>query len=291
MVTFSPPLAHGVHDSTAATLPAHHADSWDLSRSAPLSSEELNALICAYQGTGCQNSRDRIIESHLRLVAKISRRYQAKGASFDDLMSEGVLAVMRALENFRTDRGVSFTSYAFVAVEHAVRNAARSEGEAVKVPSRERRRAAMRYRAESAFFAQHGRKPAATDLSAMPDAEQAGLSAAPGARPPARSISLDAEQGDQAIRGSSVLAAMDASPAETVEAVDERGALQRAIGELPPAAARVLALRFGLDGSARMSPSQVAKHLGLSPRVVDHLLGDAMRRLRVAVEGNPLAKA
>jgi RNA polymerase sigma factor (sigma-70 family) len=259
-------------------------EGWDLCRSAPLPTDTLTAAILRYKQTGCVEARNRVVETHLRLVAKICRRHSRRGASFDDLMAEGALALMRAVDGFDPERGVSFTSYATAVVEHAVRGAARDGHSTVKVPSRERRRLAQRYKAESTFFAEHGRWPTAPDFAgAAPSGRSTQPTLASGME-----VSLDGDS-EQRASISSVLADGRPLPVDEVAAVDTVSSLRGALERLTPVGAEVIRLRFGLGGSPRLSPRDCARRLGLTDRALHSQLEGALRVLRQAVRTDPRA--
>jgi len=263
------------------------SEGWDLCRSQPLPTDTLNAAILKYKETGCLEARNRVVETHLRLAAKICRRHARRGGSFDDLMAEGALALMRAVDGFDPQRGVSFTSYATAVVEHAVRGAARDGHSTVKVPSRERRRLAVRYKAESSYFAQHGQWPTSPETLAQIAPGTQSRSNQP-TLASGMEVSLD---GDSEHRGaiSSILADTQPLPNEAVEAFDTVQNLRCALERLTPVGAELIRMRFGLGGSPRLSPKDLARRLGMSDRALQNQLEAALRCLRQAVCVNALA--
>jgi RNA polymerase sigma factor (sigma-70 family) len=212
----------------------------------------------------------------MRLVAKICRRYARGAATMDELMSEGAMALVGAMERFNPERGVSFTSYAAVVVDHAVRHAARSTGSVVRLPDRERRRRAERARAESAYFARHGRPAIGPDLAGThPAPALPHLSAGAGA--PDRSLGSEVSAGRTMAE---VLASEGPSPAEAAELQDLLAALRSAVETLPNGAAEALRARFGALACAIETGRRGGGEGGLSRRGLDAAL--AMLRRRVA---------
>lgn len=269
-------------DLTEHTRPrarAVRANGWDLSSNDPLDPAELAGLVREYKSDRGTLTRNRIVESHLRLVAQIAWRHAGRGTQFEDLMPEGALALIRALDNYDPERGVSFTSYASVVIEHAVRSAAVESGGLVKLPSRERRRAARRFRREMEFFALHGRAPSAEDLMAW-------AREAPEDRPtgtvrlgPGRVVGRIGDAED-AVAAVDTIADGQPSPAQRAEAMDDAQAVESAVKRLPPSAAEALALRFGLGGTGKLTVAEIAAKLRLSQRAVDALVTDALKTLR-----------
>lgn len=253
---------------------------WDLSSNDPLDPQELADLVRAYKESAKTATRNRIVESHLRLVAQIAWRHAGRTMQFEDLMPEGALALMRALDNYDPGRGVSFTSYASVVVEHAVRAAATEGHGLVRLPSRERRRAARRFRREVEFFGQHGRAPSAEDLMAW--AREAPEDAAPagGVRLVPGRVSGKAGDADDTTATVDTLADGQPTPAQRVEAMDDAALVERAVRQLPTPAAQALSLRFGLGGVGKLTASEIAAKLQITQRAVDALVADALKTLR-----------
>lgn len=260
---------------------------WDLGRFKPLAPEMLCKEIELYKSSGDIEHRNRIVESHLRLVAKNARRYSGTTASFDDLMLEGTLAIMRALDSFDPARGTCFTSYAACAVEHAVRDAARSASSGIlRLPARERRKAAIQYRVETTFYAQHGRAPDASDWNAALPENARGTTRSH--MPLARELSLDGTgSAEQAF--SITPADGRPGPVEEVSLSEESNHVSRALDELPPAARESVRMRFGLGGQAKLSLAEIGRRLQLSPHAVELTIADALRRLRRLMSSTRLA--
>jgi RNA polymerase nonessential primary-like sigma factor len=237
-----------------------------------------------YRETGSVVARNRVVETHLRLVAKICRRHSRSGSSFDDLMAEGSFALIRAVDSFDPGRGVSFTSYATAVVEHAVRGATRRDT-AVKMPSRERRRVAQRYYAETQYFASHGRLPSAPELRAQsgdstpsaPSTRFVHLGGVHGAE-----VSLDASPSVENTFAR-VLADRRPLPPDLAEVGDTLDSLRSAIDRLPTASAEALRLRFGVGAGPRPAPRRTGKRSGVSERVVQAQVDAALRQLRESV--------
>lgn len=275
-----------IQSQSAERRVAVNAAGWDLSCSEPVSREELSSLIRKYKDEGCIESRNRVVETHLRLVARVARQQAASDSNFDDLMTEGALALIRALENFDPSRGVTFTSYACTVIEHAVQ-AAGVPGGLVKVPTRERRRAAARRRLEAEFFARHGRMPSAQDLAQTDEGRSVCGSDVVLLRSAPLGVSLDAPLGEGGVRE----VVFEASPSAAAEAFDEAQLIRRALERLDPVSAEVVRLRFGLAGGGELSTPEIASKLALSRRNVEVLLGRAFRTLRERVRDEELSGA
>lgn len=255
-------------------------DGWDLSNSDPLPPDELTRQIALYKNEGSIEARNRVVESHLRLIAKASRKHSLPSSSFDDLMLEGSLALLRALDSFDPSRGVPFTSYACAVVEHTVRGASRGDRGVMRIPPRERRKAAIRFRAETTFFAQHGRNPNQDEWDTI-RADSVGtdsvVSASSPTPPGIRTELADGALQDMVVQDRGPL------PSEVVESHDTADRVKSALEALRADMREIVRLRFGLGGVPKLSIPEIAERLGQNPRSVDHMLRDAFRKLRSAM--------
>lgn len=266
-------------------IPTPRLGEWRLDGSPPVPPEEIDTWIRHYKATGCQEARNRVVESHLRLVAKYAKRYATRGAAFDDLMAEGAIALMRAVDNFDLTRGVAFTSYAAAVVEHAMRGAFTRGRAIIRVPGSERRRVSARHRVENEFFLEHGRRPHPGEVERT-GAVRTGVSSAtlPATGQP---VLLGGSRDDDAPQAADILVDGGASPAEQIETRDMARRVEDALRHLPPLTAAALRMRFGLDGQPQLSAGEIMDRLNVSPRRLETMLADAMRRLRASVRVDP----
>jgi RNA polymerase sigma factor (sigma-70 family) len=257
------------------------AGDWRSAGSEPLSRQELRECVTVYKETGCTNARNRIVETHMRLVARAARQYAADSTAFDDLMIQGALALLRAADNFDPARGVSFTSYATTVVEHVV-HAAAGAPSLVHVPSGQRRRVAARRRLEAAFFAAHGRKPNTSELVHFARARKTDLALSSEPVNTNPTVSLD----EPLAFGTARINTIEddhRSPADTVSARDEAQLVQNALQGFSADIAHIVCLRFGLQGQPQLSPAEIAARLGMEKREVDQILDHALSTIRASV--------
>lgn len=121
---------------------------------------------------GDQEARRRLIQANLRLVVSIAKRYQNRGLSFQDLIQEGSLGLMRAAEKFDPARGFKFSTYATWWIRQAVTRALADKGRTIRVPVHVNETVNKLRRVARAFWLSHARHPSVEEL-----AQAAGLSA------------------------------------------------------------------------------------------------------------------
>jgi RNA polymerase primary sigma factor len=243
----------------------------------PLLTREREVELARRIEAGDRSARDEMIESNLRLVVSIAKRYQGRGLSFEDLLQEGTLGLIRAVEKFDRHRGFKFSTYATWWIRQAV-SVTSDESGSIRIPTALAQRMRM-LRATSASMEATGRGPPtaeelAEETGLSRDQVEEGLALAA-----VRIDSFDRPVGDGDVRLGDLVSEDRADDADRVVAhVTARGILD-ALDD--PTERRVVELRYGLDGRPEtMGLDEVGAEMGLSRERVLQL--EVMARQRLA---------
>jgi RNA polymerase primary sigma factor len=282
-VVSSATVPSGQGHSNSANIYQLYLD--EINRTKLLTPEEELGLALKVRN-GDEPARQHMIKANLRLVVAIARSYQDYGLPLLDLISEGNIGLMKAVDRFDPGRGVKFSTYAAWWIKQAIRRGLANQSRTIRLPVHIRVKLSNVRRAVAQLHEELEREPTDEELAAEvgASAEQIASWRSAAAQP----ISIDAQLGDDdgQTYGEVIADENAEEPSEGVENQFNRGTVLGLLARLPDRHAEILRWRFGFDGGEAQLLSDIAIRLQVSRERVRQIESAALSKLRKMISSD-----
>jgi len=241
----------------------------------------LRAAQCAWQRAQQQfrQSKAQMLQSNLRLVIHVANRYRGRGVAFPDLIQEGNIGLMRALDKFEASRGLKFITYAYWWVRQAIGRAIINQYRTVRVPNHIVERRQKLKSAEDRFWRMHGHAPTVQDLSAELGWAPEEIDELKAALQPILKLNQADDDDGQPLE-EALPDEMQEKPEQLMATRQLQRLMAACLASLTEREARILQLRYGFDSGRPHTLQEIGSIFGLSRERIRQIEQTALEKLR-----------
>lgn len=254
----------------------------------PLLSAEDEKELAIKAAQGDSAAKEKLINSNLKLVVSIAKKFQGNGISFLDLIQEGNIGLIAAIDKFDTSLGYRFSTYAYYWIKTTISRAVNQQNRSIRIPVYMVEKLSKYKKIEQELSQKYNREPTESEVAEKMDISVKEIRELKEYLSDA--ISLDAPIGEdkEDSFGSLVEDSSNGNPADNYEKEDMSKILLKVLDTLPEREAGILKMRFGIGYSSPLTLEEVGKRYSLTRERVRQIESSALKKMRNPIRANKL---
>lgn len=260
----------------------------DIRKLALLTFEQEQELGKRIREEGDFEARARMVEANLRLVIRIGKRYMNRGLSFADIVEEGNLGLIRAVDKFDYRRGLRFSTYAAWWIRQTIERAIINQGKSVRLPVHVSQHLNRYLGAVEDLAQELGREPKGDEVAGKMKISEDEVTELRQCLVSTFSLDSPVSEGTETYWGDMIEDPASLSPVDVTAHVRRRRDVMEWVGALPDKERQVVVRRFGLDGREAQTLEEIGRSLGLTRERIRQIETTALAALRATVDNKSL---
>lgn len=246
----------------------------------PLLSADQERILAEKMANGDEDSKKKLAETNLRLVVSIAKRYVGRGMQFLDLIQEGNMGLLKAVDKFDYTKGYKFSTYATWWIRQAITRSIADQARTIRVPVHMVETINKMNRIARRFLQEHGREPTNEELAKLMETTIDKIREAKKAAQDPISLETPIGEKEDSHLGDFIEDQKSASPEDEAAATMRREQIHNLLDTLTEREKGVIILRYGIEDGTQRTLEEVGKYFGVTRERIRQIEGKALKKLK-----------